>query len=104
MYIIDEKIKKCFELNEQSAMSLTSYCVENNVDTEHMQKWVDKYCSNLADLFLKEHEKELLNPDFISGLRNYLTSIGANDKHSDKRFGYTLLKKLNYTKDEEISM
>ena len=82
------------DVKEKQAFALTAY-LNGKVEISELQKQVDSYCVNLANSFLSQHQAHLQDKTILIGLRRYIVSIGANNKHSGHRFYEALYTQLN---------
>ena len=59
-----------------------------------LQKELDGYCERMAESFIKNHYGDFEDAETLLEIRRYITSIGANNPHSGKRFHEALYKAL----------
>ena len=81
------------ELKDSYACALMDYYI-NKGDTEGLQQYTDEVCMEWARDFILQYNKELSDKQIRTEVFKYIASIGANKKHSGKRFSEQLYKQL----------
>ena len=81
------------EVREMQAAAYFDYYLDK-MPIDDLQKELDGYCERMAESFVKNHYREFENEETLVGVRRYITSLGANQPHSGKRFHEALYKEL----------
>ena len=100
---IDRNVINYIEAREKEAEEMNEFCMSKRLCNQDAQKYVDEYCSLLAQIFVQRYEENLTNSKFMLDLLRYLNAVGARDKKSGHRFGnalYDKLTKIEQNKDE----
>ena len=85
-------------IKESQAFAFTCFYAEK-MDRDELQKAIDCYRNNMAKNFVLEHQEILGEREMNINLRRHISMLGADKKHSGKRFYEALFRQLNGNED-----
>jgi len=95
-----ERLIELADIKEAQAFAFTCAYSEK-MDRDELQKAIDCYCDNMARRFVLAHQAEIGEREININLRRHISMLGADKKHSGKRFYEALFMRLNHKEEAQ---